>query len=132
MSFHELLIKKNKQQHNSKSLSNELFEQDYVDTEVIDLQQETYINDRNKSIHQISKDVDVVNGIFKDVKTLIGQQQPLIDNIELNLENTNKNTDKAVKEIEKADQYDKKSKKSKFILGSLTTIGTIILLIILI
>tara|TARA_Y100000389_G_C17075820_1_gene324242 strand:+ start:158 stop:427 length:270 start_codon:yes stop_codon:yes gene_type:complete len=65
------------------------------------------IDERNKEMEQISKDVEAVNQIYKDLAILIEEQGYHLNTIADNIESSLVETQGAVKELEKASKRQK-------------------------
>lgn len=75
------------------------------DVKLVDNDLELYIiEDRNKQLKKINKDVIEVNQLFTDVMLLVKDQGEIIDNIEHQINKSVANSNIGVKELEKAEQ----------------------------
>lgn len=94
-----------------------------------------YLEQRNKEIKELSKEVYVVNGMLKEVTNLINDQTPFVDSIENHISTTYDNVIIANKEVEKAEEK-QKSNNNALIFGistaTLTAILTTVLVIVLV
>lgn len=94
-----------------------------------------YLNQRDIEIKNIQKDLIEVNQIFKDINELVYSQAPLIDSISENISTADDCIKDANKELKKAEKYQKKSNGWLILglsAGTITTIVTTMLIIVLI
>jgi t-SNARE complex subunit (syntaxin) len=94
-----------------------------------------YLNQCDIEIKNIQKDLIEVNQIFKDINELVYAQSPLIDSIHENITISGNCVDDANKELKKAEEYQKKSNEWMILgltAGTITTIMTTVLIIVLI
>lgn len=68
---------------------------------------EQIIQSREQEINKLHKGVEEISELFQDMSILVSQQGETIDNIQLNIESANKNTDLANIQLIKANKYQK-------------------------
>ncbi|KAH8928310.1 t-SNARE [Atractiella rhizophila] len=71
--------------------------------------QERVIEEREEALRHIESEVHEVNEIFRDLGTMVHQQQSMIDNIESNVYSVEQDTSGAVEELDQAHEYQKKA-----------------------
>ncbi|PVU96766.1 hypothetical protein BB559_002270 [Furculomyces boomerangus] len=76
----------------------------------------TMIAERETEIEEIERGIVELNDIFKDLGTIVTDQQSLLDNIETNVNSVAMYTSGAADELHTANEYQKKSQKTKFML----------------
>ena len=92
---------------------------------------ENIIIEREMAIREIETSVHEVNEIFRDLGSLVTEQQGMIDNIESNIENTAMRTGDAHIELQSANRHQAKAKNRLcWILGIFA--GVIVFLVLLI
>ena len=69
------------------------------------------IQEKQEAIHQIERDVVLLNDMFKDLNYLVVEQQVGIDLIENNVQKTKNTTESAHKELVEASEYQSSSRK---------------------
>jgi hypothetical protein len=79
------------------------------------------IEERNEEIQQIYKDVLDINEIFKDLNQLVISQAEPINQLENQIDETVKNTENGITNLQKANEYHKSwfSRRNKLILMSI-------------
>lgn len=100
---------------------NRLMSLEAIDDEV-DLQG-ALIEENDREITAIHEDVVLLNQMMVDVNTMVGEQQPLVDSIEANIESTAANTAGATKEIITADKYQKKNRTAYAWIAGVAALG---------
>ena len=68
---------------------------------------EEIIRSREQEINKLHKGVEEISELFQDMSILVSHQGETIDNIQLNIESANKNTDLANIQLIKANKYQK-------------------------
>ena len=82
---------------------------------------------RNEHIASIVQDINTIKTLYSDMNTLIQDQSPEIDNIDLKIEEAHNNTEDALTDLKKAENYQKSNPIAKILtIGSCTAIGTVI------
>ena len=88
--------------------------------------QDAMIEERNREIVQIRKDMQDVNKLFQDTAELINQQGEQIDDIKNNITKAKDDVEYGYEEIKEAEkQQDKSNSLTLWIAGGITTIVTI-------
>ncbi len=90
---------------------------------------ESIINEREQDILEIERNIVQVNEIFRDLGTIVNEQQYLLDNIEANVGNTVVNMENATNELRTANNYQKRATQR---LCCLLIAGAIVLVFIII
>lgn len=110
-----LLIDEDEQQQHQTNSYNNSNGQIYIPREAINNEelayQQTLIRQRDEEIQDIERGIVELNGIFKDLSSVIQQQGTMVDNIEENIFIAADNTRLANDELNKALRYQKKSNK---------------------
>jgi len=96
-----------KQRTESQQQADQLLEQEFEFTTY----NEQELLARKEEIMQIERDVVEVAEMFKDLQTLVHDQQEHIDIIETNIESAHNHTDAGYKELVAAEQYQKKARR---------------------
>lgn len=79
------------------------------------VENEHMTKEREKEILRISKSILEMNGIFKDIATMIIDQGAILDRIDYNVEQSATRIKSALQSVEKAENYQKKNKKMHLI-----------------
>jgi t-SNARE complex subunit (syntaxin) len=96
---------------------------------VMDLQA---IQERQEGIRKIERDVTELAEMFKDLQTLVVQQQDSLNVVEENVQRTKAETEQGLKELQEAERLQNKARKRMcFILAILVIILAVIVLIAL-
>ncbi len=90
---------------------------------------EIEIEERNDAIQQIAHDIIQINEMFRDLQLMVGDQQTLIDRIDLNIDNTVVHTETAVPILKDAEKYQKSSRKMQCILLAILIVVLIVLIL---
>ena len=91
---------------------------------------ESIIEEREQSIQEIETTIHEVNEIFRDLGSLVTEQQGMVDNIETNIESAANRTGDATVELQGANRYQRKSRNRMcWLLGIL--LGVVVVLVIL-
>lgn len=72
---------------------------------------EALLGERHEELNQLEKDMITVNAMFKDVAVMVGDQGAMLDSAVDNIEVAEKETRKAVGELDKAEVYQRSAKK---------------------
>jgi syntaxin 7 len=92
---------------------------------------EAIIAEREQSIVDIEHKIHEVNEIFRDLSTLVVEQQGFVDNIEANIESAATRTGDAVGELQSASKYQQSSRtKMCCLFGVFGTILAILVVIL--
>ncbi len=89
---------------------------------------EAMIQERDQELRHIEQSIVEVNEIFRDLGSLVNEQQYMLDNIETNVSNTETHLQGAARELSTANQYQKRYRKRMF---WMTVIGVAVVLFIL-
>eukprot|EP00158_Paraphelidium_tribonemae_P007750 Partr_v1_DN28350_c1_g1_i4_m79271 putative SYNtaxin len=92
---------------------------------------ENIIMEREQSIREIETAMHEVNEVFRDLGSLVSEQQGMIDNIESNIESSAARTGDANIELQGANRYQQKSRNRQCWLLAILTAVIIVLLVIL-
>ncbi|EGR27272.1 snare domain protein [Ichthyophthirius multifiliis] len=107
----------------------QLFQQKLFNAPSIQLQNAVSdIQDKFKDILKLEKSVQELHQLLSDIAILVHQQGEMIDDIELNVNSTKKNVDKANQHLKKAKEHHLSAKKKYC---CLMIIGMVIIVIIL-
>ncbi|KAI7827215.1 t-SNARE [Kickxella alabastrina] len=71
------------------------------------------INEREAEITEIEQGIVELNEIFRDLGTIVTEQQSLLDNIETNVYNVHSDVQIASEELHSASEYQRRSNKTK-------------------
>ncbi|PVV04891.1 hypothetical protein BB560_000603 [Smittium megazygosporum] len=74
------------------------------------------ILEREREIEDIERGIVELNDIFKDIGTIVNDQQNLLDNIESNVNNVSQYTSSASNELVSADEYQRRTQKKRTLL----------------
>ncbi|KAJ2082378.1 hypothetical protein H4R24_001614 [Coemansia sp. RSA 988] len=91
---------------------------------------EALINERESEINEIEQGIVELNEIFRDMGTIVTEQQSLLDNIETNVQSVAVNALGASEELNTASEYQRRSNKTKFCILLFAIIFIIVLLLI--
>ncbi|XP_064383477.1 syntaxin-7-like isoform X2 [Halichondria panicea] len=97
-----------------------------VDTDTLAVEQ------REREMRQLEHDITDINGIFRDLGTLVNDQGDMIDNIEVNVEHTGVKVVAGNKQLEKAVSHKRCSRKLTLCIACFAVTGVVIILIIII
>ncbi len=92
---------------------------------------EALIQEREQDLQSIERSVAQVNEIFRDLGTLVHEQQYMLDNIESNVASVSVNVENATSELRTAHKYQLKSRNKLLCLLSVALIILTILIIAL-
>ncbi|PIA14201.1 t-SNARE [Coemansia reversa NRRL 1564] len=91
---------------------------------------EALINERESEINEIEQGIVELNEIFRDMGTIVTEQQSLLDNIETNVQSVAVNALGASEELNSASEYQRRSNKTKFCILLFAIIFIIVLLLV--
>ncbi|KAJ2616328.1 hypothetical protein H4S08_000822 [Coemansia sp. RSA 1365] len=91
---------------------------------------EALINERESEINEIEQGIVELNEIFRDMGTIVTEQQSLLDNIETNVQSVAINALGASEELNSASEYQRRSNKTKFCILLFAIIFVIVLLLV--
>ncbi|KAJ2489740.1 hypothetical protein IWW37_003725 [Coemansia sp. RSA 2050] len=91
---------------------------------------EALINERELEINDIEQGIVELNEIFRDLGTIVTEQQSLLDNIETNVQSVAVNVRGASEQLSSASEYQRRSNKTKFCLLLFVIIFILVLLLI--
>ncbi|KAJ2723678.1 hypothetical protein GGI07_002473 [Coemansia sp. Benny D115] len=91
---------------------------------------EALINERETEIADIEQGIVELNEIFRDLGTIVTEQQSLLDNIERNVDDVVVNVQEASNELTSADRHDRRASKTKWCLMLFAMLFFIIVLLI--
>lgn len=93
---------------------------------------EAVIAEREAGIKEIESTILEVNEIFRDLGTIVNEQQSMFDSIESNVEHTTIRTEGAAKELDRANEYQKRARaKMCCLITIIIAIGVIVLVVVL-
>ncbi|KAJ3089335.1 hypothetical protein HK102_006634 [Quaeritorhiza haematococci] len=93
---------------------------------------EALIAEREEELVNIEKSITEVNEIFRDLGTLVNEQQYMLDNIESNVTSVAVNMESATNELRRANRYQMRSRNLMcWLLLIFAVIGAILILVIL-
>ncbi len=72
---------------------------------------EIITEERNTAIDHLARDVQQVSELFSDMALLVNEQGENIDNIQMNIENSDTNIQKATDQLIKANKYQNKKRQ---------------------
>lgn len=94
---------------------------------------EGIIMEREQSIKEIEGAIHEVNEMFRDLGSLVVEQQGMIDNIESNIESTAVRTGDANLELQSANTYQRKAKNRMcYLFGILAAVLAVLIIILVI
>ncbi|ESO86508.1 hypothetical protein LOTGIDRAFT_220533 [Lottia gigantea] len=88
------------------------------------------VQHREKEILQITRSIQDLNEIFKDLSTMIVDQGSILDRIDYNIEHASVGVEKGLQQLQKAEKYQKKNRKMYIVM--VLAVLIILLIIILI
>lgn len=88
------------------------------------------IDEREQDLLLVEKSVAQVNEIFRDLGTLVHEQQYMLDNIESNVASVEVNVENATGELRSANEYQKRARKKWICLLSVALIVLLVLVIL--
>ncbi|KAI8323756.1 t-SNARE [Martensiomyces pterosporus] len=91
---------------------------------------EALINERESEIHEIEQGIVELNEIFRDLGTIVTEQQSLLDNIETNVQSVAVNVLGASEELNTASEYQRRSNKTKCCILLFAVIFFLVILLI--
>ncbi|KAJ2003252.1 hypothetical protein GGI04_002977 [Coemansia thaxteri] len=91
---------------------------------------EALINERESEINDIEQGIVELNEIFRDIGTIVTEQQSLLDNIETNVHSVSINVRGAAEELGSASEYQRRSNKTQFCLVLFGVVFVLVFLII--
>ncbi|KAJ2403677.1 hypothetical protein H4218_005612 [Coemansia sp. IMI 209128] len=91
---------------------------------------EALINERELEINDIEQGIVELNEIFRDLGTIVTEQQSLLDNIETNVQSVTVNVRGASEQLSSASEYQRRSNKTKFCLILFIIIFVLVILLI--
>ncbi|KAK6174410.1 hypothetical protein SNE40_017693 [Patella caerulea] len=86
------------------------------------------VQHREKEILQITRSIQDLNEIFKDLSTMIVDQGSILDRIDYNIEHASYGVEKGLQQLQKAEKYQKKNRKMYIVM----VLAVIIILLIII
>ncbi|KAJ3412501.1 hypothetical protein HDV05_000639 [Chytridiales sp. JEL 0842] len=93
---------------------------------------EALIEEREEELRNIERSIVEVNEIFRDLGTIVNEQQYMLDNIESNVSDVAINMENATGELRTASRYQKMSQNKMCCLTIiLAVIGVVVLLVII-
>jgi len=111
--------------------ADEFFDQGFSQTQLQKVEDNTmFVQQREKEIQQIVKNIQDLNEIFKDLAGMIVDQGTILDRIDYNIESTSTQVESGLKQLQKAEKYQKKNRKMLFIF--ILFVITIIMFIVLV
>ena len=114
-----------------ESISNDQFiQRDTLAFKSVGDLDEAMLKERHNEINQLERDMTEVNTMFKDIAAMVQEQGGMLDGTETNVENTVKETGKAVEELNKADEYQKRSKRKMMCLLAIALVVVVALILI--
>lgn len=85
------------------------------------------IERRDEQITEICRDINDINEFYKNLSTLVNQQEPNINSIEYHIEEAKCKTSEALQDLKKAEEYQIANPLTRFFtIASSTIIGTAI------
>ncbi|KAJ1881733.1 hypothetical protein LPJ57_001419 [Coemansia sp. RSA 486] len=91
---------------------------------------EALISEREEEIQEIEQGIVELNEIFRDIGTMVTEQQSLLDSIETNVQSVSINVLRGAEELDSANEYHRRSSRTKFCLILFLVIFFIVLLLI--
>ncbi|KAJ2886395.1 hypothetical protein H4R27_000686 [Coemansia aciculifera] len=91
---------------------------------------EALINERESEINDIEQGIVELNEIFRDLGTIVTEQQSLLDNIETNVQSVTIHVRGAAEQLGSASEYQRRSNKTKFCLLLFAIIFILVFLLI--
>lgn len=121
------------QQQESDETSPLLQQQSRMELAVLDNDveyNEALINERESEINEIEQGIVELNEVFRDLGTIVGEQQSLLDNIESNVHSVSMNTLGASDQLHTASEHQRRGNKLQFCLLLFAIIFIIVLLLV--
>lgn len=88
------------------------------------------IIEREREIKNIERGITELNEIFRDLGSIVNEQQGMLDNIESNILNTTENVGGANRELNKANEHQKNKRRSMFFIMLILGIGLVLIIVI--
>ncbi|KAJ1721862.1 hypothetical protein LPJ53_003682 [Coemansia erecta] len=92
---------------------------------------EALISEREGEIHEIEQGIVELNEIFRDIGSMVTEQQSLFDSIETNMHGVATNVTHAADDLDSANEYHRRSSRTKFCLMLFLVIFIVVVLLIL-
>ncbi|KAJ3170575.1 hypothetical protein HDU88_008476 [Geranomyces variabilis] len=93
---------------------------------------EALINEREQDLKGIEQSISEVNEIFRDLGTMVHEQQYMLDNIESNVQTVEINMENATGELRTADRYQRSTRNKLCCILVLAAIVVLVIVIIVI
>jgi len=90
-----------------------------------------FLDKREKELNKISKSINDLNQLFRDISSFVVEQGTILDQIEYNVDAAATKTEEGLKQLKKADQYQRKDRKMKAILCMAVTVAILLFLLIM-
>lgn len=87
----------------------------------LDLENEV-MNEKYEEVEKVHKEILALNEIFKDVAVMVNEQGEMLKQVDKNVENAEKNTGKASKELVDAQEYQSKARRKLCIIFCILSI----------
>jgi syntaxin 16 len=85
---------------------------------------EDIVSEREQGIDEILQAITELSEMFRDLNQMVIEQGTVLDRIDYNLEQAEKHTGGAVKELDKASEYQRKARMKMCILLLIVGVGT--------
>ncbi|KAJ2778600.1 hypothetical protein GGI15_004131 [Coemansia interrupta] len=92
---------------------------------------EALISEREGEIHEIEQGIVELNEIFRDIGSMVTEQQSLFDSIETNMHGVATNVTHAADDLDSANEYHRRSSRTKFCLMLFLVIFIVVALLIM-
>lgn len=87
-----------------------------------------YLNERDQAVQKISKDIQNVNIISRELNTLVHQQAEMVDDLDAHIDTADAAVEDGVQQLEQAATHATSARKKKMILAVICTILGLVLL----
>jgi syntaxin 16 len=92
---------------------------------------DSFLEIREKELNNITKSINDLNQLFRDISEFVVEQGTILDQIEYNVDMAAVKTEEGLSQLKKADSYQKKDRKMKAIFCMAITVFILFILLII-